>query len=630
MHLSWYSAAEQPQQSLMSTSRRSQLVPKGVQLTIRGLNFVFPLSKRGMVVLSALIPLLVASSVMTAPNTREFDNAPGDHVSAAEAAMFVAKTSAGRNQVGSKGEQARLLNASLPLSEEPLEAAKPFVLTPDSSDYAVALLCLGTAIYREAGFEPLPGRRAVAQVVLNRMRHPAFPKSICGVVYQGAGSPVCQFSFACDGSRYGPPAAAAWRESMNIAAAALAGTVEPSVGTATHYHADYVAPRWGPLLPKVAQLSTHIFYRWPGQWGRRAAFRGRYGGESDAALNQRGIPVAELTALTAMKYGRFQAMGVLEFQGGEIVADIVKTNAAKGGPTPLKASELPFDGSSGKPITVTLISRLVERGLLSWDMPLAHLVPELVSTNLPEYNDVTLIELLSHRGGLPATSDSEFIKSFHEDNRALPQQRLAYLQRVLSEEPAEPRGVYRYSDIGFLAAAAAAERITGRSFEDLVHAEVFEPLGIRTAELRARRVGQRSRQAASGLFSARSGDPPMWSPAGTIPMSMGDFGSFVLDLMQGQRGGGKLLKPRSYRFIYMRPPVKRGSRSSPLGWDTRYHDALQSIQTHGSRTSAISIDSAGLNAVVIIAESAGKNPMPALDRALTTVRTSWRRTKRGR
>ena len=93
----------------------------------------------------------------------------------------------------------------------------------DELDHRRALLCLTQAVYYEAGFEPLAGRRAVAQVVLNRMRHPAFPKSVCGVVYQGRRSPVCQFSFVCDGSLYRAPAPAAWREAKAVAEAALGG-----------------------------------------------------------------------------------------------------------------------------------------------------------------------------------------------------------------------------------------------------------------------------------------------------------------------------------------------------------------------------------------------------------------------
>lgn len=180
-----------------------------------------------------------------------------------------------------EGDAAKLINASLPFSHAPVEAANPFRLSAAASDEERALRCLTQAVYFEAGFEPIEGRRAVAQVVLNRLRHPAFPKSVCGVVYQGSALPGCQFSFTCDGSLRRRPAAGAWAEAQRIAREALAGAVSASVGQATHFHTDYVAPLWAPRLNKILQIGAHIFYRWPGSWGRRGAFTGRYaGGES--------------------------------------------------------------------------------------------------------------------------------------------------------------------------------------------------------------------------------------------------------------------------------------------------------------------------------------------------------------
>jgi spore germination cell wall hydrolase CwlJ-like protein len=199
----------------------------------------------------------------------------------AAAASLIAATS-GEQLVHNRavGEQARLINAAMPFSAAPITASRPFDLSnSDPLDRRRALLCMTQAVYYEAGFEPLQGRRAVAQVVLNRLRHPAFPKSICGVVYQGARDPVCQFSFVCDGSLYRRPALGAWQEAEKIAASAIDGYVERSVGAATHYHADYVAPFWAPQLAKIAKIGAHIFYRWPGAWGSTAAFSGRYIGE---------------------------------------------------------------------------------------------------------------------------------------------------------------------------------------------------------------------------------------------------------------------------------------------------------------------------------------------------------------
>ena len=218
-------------------------------------------------------------------------------VAPAQAAALVAATSGERStQVQAVGEKAQLINASMPFSRAPVQAARAFVLPAgESLDQRRALLCLTQAVYYEAGFEPIGGRRAVAQVVLNRMRHPAFPKSVCGVVYQRNSTPVCQFSFVCDGALDRRPAASTWKVAEDIARAALAGYVENSVGAATHYHADYVAPRWAPLLTKISKLGAHIFYRWPGAWGQVGAFNGRYIGEPRDPASMRPLILAKAT-----------------------------------------------------------------------------------------------------------------------------------------------------------------------------------------------------------------------------------------------------------------------------------------------------------------------------------------------
>ena len=210
-------------------------------------------------------------------------------IPAADAAALIDMTS-GEHLIQARavGEEAKLINASMPFSSLPINAARPFDLSnSDPLDHRRALLCLTQAVYYEAGFEPIEGRRAVAQVVINRMRHPAFPKSVCGVVYQGARAPVCQFSFVCDGSLYRRPALGAWKAAEAVAAAALDGFVERQVGAATHYHANYVAPYWAPRLAKITQIGAHIFYRWPGAWGSTAAFTGRYIGEPSDPLSLR-------------------------------------------------------------------------------------------------------------------------------------------------------------------------------------------------------------------------------------------------------------------------------------------------------------------------------------------------------
>ena len=204
------------------------------------------------------------------------------------------------------GQSAEELNALRPVSGLPIRPMKPFVLPARGEDHARAMQCLSQAIYYEAGREPLKGQQAVAQVVLNRMRHPAYPKSICGVVYQGAARATgCQFTFTCDGSLAWAPEPGLWRQAQAVAKRALAGFVDKDVGSATHYHASYVAPYWAPTLVKMTQVGAHIFYRWTGPWGEPPAFIGRYAGRE-----------AELSpALLASYDARTQGLLAPEAQG---------------------------------------------------------------------------------------------------------------------------------------------------------------------------------------------------------------------------------------------------------------------------------------------------------------------------
>jgi spore germination cell wall hydrolase CwlJ-like protein len=161
-----------------------------------------------------------------------------------------------------------------------IQAARPFVLKGTPLDKARALECLTDAIYYEAAREPDDGQRAVAQVVLNRVRHPAFPATVCGVVYQGSEKRGCQFSFACDGSMTRGVARAYWLRTRKIAAAALNGSVFAPVGEATHYHTFSVTPNWNRGLVMTGVFGAHFFHRWKGWWGTAAAFSQVYrGGE---------------------------------------------------------------------------------------------------------------------------------------------------------------------------------------------------------------------------------------------------------------------------------------------------------------------------------------------------------------
>ncbi|WIA57649.1 cell wall hydrolase [Sphingobium sp. WTD-1] len=177
-------------------------------------------------------------------------------------------------------EQARDLNAQIPFSRDPNPSARPFLFRGSETDLARATDCLAAAQLYEAGDDAV-GEQAVAQVVLNRVRHPAFPKTVCGVVFQGQERTTgCQFTFTCDGALARTPSIGAWARAREIARGALAGKVFKAVGYATHYHTDWVVPYWSGSLDKITAVGTHLFFRWRGWWGTPPAFRlGEGGGE---------------------------------------------------------------------------------------------------------------------------------------------------------------------------------------------------------------------------------------------------------------------------------------------------------------------------------------------------------------
>lgn len=206
--------------------------------------------------------------------------ATGDDVREAEAALFAERLE--------RSQSAQRLAARIG------PAAEPFHGSALSS--ARELDCLTQAVYFEARGEGTAGQAAVAQVVLNRVRHPAFPKSVCGVVFQGAASRGCQFSFACDGSVRRGHEPAAWRRAQGVAARALSGYVAAEVGAATHFHAARVAPGWNGMV-RVAAVGQHVFYRFGGGAGAPSAFPRRARPETEAKTVYASMLPATASAL---------------------------------------------------------------------------------------------------------------------------------------------------------------------------------------------------------------------------------------------------------------------------------------------------------------------------------------------
>ncbi|MAB46435.1 MAG: cell wall hydrolase [Sphingomonadaceae bacterium] len=214
------------------------------------------------------------------------------------------------SQLAADDAQAR--NAAVGFAAAGPGKATPFSFRGSSADRARARDCLALAGMAEAGGGD-GDQRAVMQVILNRVRHPAFAKTVCGVVFEGSQRPTgCQFSFTCDGSLARRYSDAAWRAARARADEMLAGAIDATVGNATHFHANYVYPWWSDKLDKVAQVGPHIFFRWRGFWGTRNALSARYGGGEPDPLR------LQETALTVATANPLPTL----MQGGEAVRSI--------------------------------------------------------------------------------------------------------------------------------------------------------------------------------------------------------------------------------------------------------------------------------------------------------------------
>lgn len=241
---------------------------------------------------------------------------------------------------------ARARNAAVEFAAVGPGTPSPFRFDGSAADRLRARDCLALAGMAEAGGGD-SDQRAVMQVILNRVRHPAFARTVCGVVFEGAQRPTgCQFSFTCDGSLARRYSDAAWRAARDRAEQMLGGATHAPVGNATHFHADYVYPWWSDQLDKVAQVGAHIFFRWRGFWGSRSALSARYtGGEPDPLrLRETALVTAAANPLP----------GLLE--SGEAVRSITRDSVAHAAGEPPHAAASPEQPGAGAGVHFVLVA----------------------------------------------------------------------------------------------------------------------------------------------------------------------------------------------------------------------------------------------------------------------------------
>lgn len=293
-------------------------------------------------------------------------------------------------------------------------------------------------------------------------------------------------------------------------------------------------------------------------------------------------PPLPATLATAMEGKVVPALAVLVIRGGQVVDQAVlgvHDLESRSAATPDDRWNL---GSDGKAMTATMIARLVERGVLSWEAPLSAMLPDLAADMRPEYRDVTLLELMSHRAGLPENiSDMTYFQTFYADPRPLSEQRLSYLREAVAEAPVGPaRGEASYSNTGLILAGAIAEHATGQPYETLMQDEVFGPLGMTSAVFsQSPDAGETFGHVDGRVAGLTDANPQMILPAGGVRMTLADWARFCIDQMAGEQGRGKLLRAESYRLLH----TPRGDTIFALGWGVPPQIAGRAgpVLTHG-------------------------------------------------
>jgi hypothetical protein len=262
-----------------------------------------------------------------------------------------------------------MLAAVAAVPAQAFEAAEPFVASGDPASFERALQCLTEAVYYEARSESDDGQRAVAQVVLNRVRHPSYPSTVCGVVYQGSQrSTGCQFSFTCDGSMGGWIEPGAWSRAQRIAQAALRGSVYRPVGHALNYHTTAIRPYWAPSLVRQTVVGAHIFYRRPGYGGTSDAFVQTPSGDEPEAAPQVRYASARLEQRPTVRRGRMSSMemAVVERAVAEIAVlerpVLYRTSGARSPAASRSARSGRSAASAPAPATVRRAPRVTVQG----------------------------------------------------------------------------------------------------------------------------------------------------------------------------------------------------------------------------------------------------------------------------
>ena len=296
----------------------------------------------------------------------------------------------------------------------------------------------------------------------------------------------------------------------------------------------------------------------------------------------------------------FPALAVVVVKDGKICDRAAVGVRKLGDPTPVTTNDLWQINSCTKSMTATLAAMFIEEGKLRWDTTIAQVFPELTGKMNKQYENVTVEQLLTHRGGVPNRPPVDAIKRAFEAHGHVPEelrpvalarfgtfdfsekptrrtpveQRREFIEAVLAQPPqATPGTQWIYSNQGYAIIGAMLDKIAGKSWEDLIAEKLFKPLHMNTAGFGVPGAIGKVEQPwghtviAGTVKPVQYDNPPEIAPAGAVLCSLDDLASFISAHLQGERNGG-LLKPETFRKLHTSP---NGSNYA-CGWICENHD----------------------------------------------------------
>jgi CubicO group peptidase (beta-lactamase class C family) len=283
-------------------------------------------------------------------------------------------------------------------------------------------------------------------------------------------------------------------------------------------------------------------------------------------------PPKDVSALLAPVIEKHKIPGIAAavVRKGETAALGVAGVRTRGKPDKIATADCFHIGSDTKAMTAMLCAILVDEGKLKWDQTVGETFPELKKSTNPKFQAVTLEQLLTNRGGVTGEVEKDELWGKLWQHKGSPTSaRRLLLKGVTSKPPvATPGQLFIYSNAGFSIAGHMAEKVTGKSWEDLTRQKIFSPLGMTTAGFGApgtpaKNDQPRGHQADGTPVEPGPGadNPVAIGPAGIVHCSIGDWAKFVAANLPSAKT--KLVKPETLEKLHTPAP---GKPKYAMGW----------------------------------------------------------------